>query len=197
MTPRGPQWHLMVSGELYDPLDPELVEGRAAARALLRQYNVSVEGAARADLLERLLGSMPRGLWIEPPFYCDYGTNIVLGRSVYMNFNCVILDVAPVTIGDNVMMGPAVQIYTASHPLRAAERNAGREYAKPIVIGSDVWIGGGAVVNPGVIIGRGSVIGSGSVVTRSIPADCFAAGNPCRVIREIDQGGSEERPEGV
>ena len=148
------------------------------------------------DILERLLGYTPAGLWIEPPFYCDYGTNIAVGRNVYMNFNCVILDVAPVTIGDNVMMGPAVQIYTASHPLRAAERTAGREFARPVAVGADVWIGGAAVINPGVRIGRGAVIGSGSVVTRDIPESVLAAGNPCRVIRRIDQDASQERLSG-
>lgn len=183
----GAEWQLMVRGELYNPMDPELVAMRAYARDALRAYNVSVEGSARADILARLLGCVPAGLCIEPPFYCDYGTNLRIGAGVFMNFNCVILDVAPVTIGDRVMFGPAVQIYTATHPLIAQERSAGREYAKPIVIGADVWVGGGAIINPGVTIGARSVIGSGSVVTRDIPESVLAAGNPCRVIRRIDQ----------
>lgn len=197
MTTHGEQWQLMVAGALYDPMDPELVKLRASTRAALREYNVSAEGSARAAILQRLLGASAVDLWIEPPFFCDYGTNIVVGRNVYMNFNCVILDVAPVTIGDNVMMGPAVQIYAATHPLIARERNAGREYAKSVSVGADVWIGGGVVINPGVSIGERSVIGSGSVVTRDIPPDVFAAGNPCRVIRDIDQGGSQVRPNDV
>ena len=122
---------------------------------------------------------------IEPPFFCDYGTNIELGDKVFFNFNCVILDVAKVTIGSNVMFGPAVQIYTATHPMDAEERRSGLEFAKPVRIGNDVWLGGGVIVCPGVTIGDAAVIGAGSVVVRDIPAGVFAAGNPCRVIREI------------
>ena len=131
--------------------------------------------------------------WIQPPFYCDYGTNISLGAKVCFNFNCVVLDVMPVTIGDNVLFGPAVQLYTATHPINAAERRTGLELAKPITIGSDVWIGGGTIICPGVTIGDRSVIGAGSVVTRSIPADVTAAGNPCRVIRSLASADSEFR----
>jgi maltose O-acetyltransferase len=175
----------MVAGELYAPQDPELVRLRAEARRILRLYNASAEGSERNALLEELLGYRPEGLWIEPPFYCDYGRNIELGRNVYLNFDCVVLDVAPVTIGDHVMLGPAVQIYTATHPMDPAERKSGRELAKPVRIGSDVWVGGGAVINPGVTIGEGAVIGSGSVVTRDVPGRVVAAGNPCRVIRPL------------
>ena len=125
-------------------------------------------------------------VWIEPPFYCDYGSNIFLGNKVYFNFNCIILDPAAVMIGSNVLVGPAVQIYTATHPMRASERSKYLEFARPVNIGSDVWIGGGAIICPGVHIGSRSVIGAGSVVAQEIPADVFAAGNPCRIIRQID-----------
>nr|WP_304944991.1 sugar O-acetyltransferase [Verrucomicrobium sp. BvORR034] len=129
----------------------------------------------------------PNDAWIQPPFYCDYGYNIVLGSKVFFNFNCVVLDVMPVTIGSNVLFGPAVQIYTATHPLSAMERRTWREAAKPVTIGSDVWVGGGAIICPGVTIGDRTVIGAGSVVTRSIPSDVVAAGNPCRVIRRLTE----------
>jgi maltose O-acetyltransferase len=128
-----------------------------------------------------------QGVWIEPPFYCDYGSNITLGDKVYFNFNCIILDIAPVVIGSGVMFGPAVQIYTATHPLNAAERNSGLEFGLPISIGDDVWVGGGAIICPGVKIGARSVIGAGSVVTKDIPEDVLAVGNPCRVIRAIEK----------
>jgi maltose O-acetyltransferase len=176
----------MVRGALYDPRDLELTTLRGRARDILRRYNASPEDSGlREALLADLLGRAVPGLWIEPPFYCDYGLNIDVGRNVYFNFDCVVLDVAPVTIGDDVLFGPAVQLYTATHPLGAAERRLGLELAKPITIGADVWIGGATVVNPGVSIGPATVIGSGSVVTRSIPGGVFAAGNPCRVIREL------------
>jgi maltose O-acetyltransferase len=122
---------------------------------------------------------------ITPPFSCDYGRNIRLGSAVYFNFNCVVLDVAPVTIGNHVLFGPAVQIYTAYHPLDAAERRSGIEYGKPVVLGDDVWVGGGAIVCPGVTIGAGAVIGAGSVVTRDVPPYVLAVGNPCRVLRDL------------
>lgn len=179
------EWDRMVAGELYRPDDPELTRLRAEARRVLRLYNASAEGAERESLLEELLGDRPEGLWIEPPFHCDYGRNISFGRHVYLNFDCVILDVAPVTIGDHVMFGPAVQVYTATHPVDAAERRAGRELGRPIRIGSDAWIGGGSVLNPGVTIGEAAVIGSGSVLTRDVPGHVVAAGNPCRVIRRL------------
>jgi maltose O-acetyltransferase len=121
---------------------------------------------------------------MQPPFYCDYGANIELGERVFFNFNCVVLDVCPVRIGDYTLFGPAVQIYTAMHPLNAALRRR-QEYGKAIEIGSDVWVGGGALILPGVRIGSGTVIGAGSIATRDIPDGVFAAGNPCRVIREI------------
>lgn len=177
----------MVTGELYIASDPELVELRRRARALLRAYNQSTEEEQdlRLGLLHRLLGTAGDGVVIEPPFYCDYGLNIHVGANFYMNFDCVILDCAPVFIGDNVMCGPKVQIYTATHPLQAAERIAGPELAKPIRIGSNVWLGGGAIICPGVTIGDNTTIAAGSVVTKDVPANVLAGGNPCRVLRQL------------
>ena len=126
-------------------------------------------------------------VWIEPPFFCDYGTNITLGDRVYFNFNCVVLDPAPVRIGDDVFFGPGVHIYTATHPLNHIERKSGLESAREIEIGSDVWVGGGAILCPGVKIGARSVIGAGSVVTHSLPDDVVAAGNPCRILRTFSR----------
>jgi len=184
----------MLAGELYDPGDPQLIAERRRCRELLKLLNDSREGQdeERQRLLAELFGRTTDA-WIQLPFYCDYGTNISLGAKVCFNFNCVVLDVMPVTIGDNVLFGPAVQLYTATHPINAAERRTGLELAKPISIGSDVWIGGGTIICPGVTIGDRSVIGAGSVVTRSIPTDVTAAGNPCRVIRSLASADSEFR----
>src|SRR4051812_5666618 len=174
----------MLAGELYNPLDPQLATERLRARQLCSAFNTSIAGdaEARVRILTELFGAATDA-WIEPPFHCDYGTHIHLGRKVYFNFNCVVLDVMSVQIGDYTLFGPAVQIYTPLHPLDLAERRAGLEFAKPVVIGHDVWVGGAAVICPGVTIGDGAVIGAGSVVTRDVPAGAFAAGNPCRVIR--------------
>jgi maltose O-acetyltransferase len=176
----------MRAGQLYDPLDPELVQMRERARDLCWALNATREAqqAERRALLGQLLGSGADSAWIQPPFLCDYGSNIQLGPRVYFNFNCVVLDVCEVRIGEHTMLGPAVQLYTATHPLNAAERRK-KEYSKPIEIGADCWIGGGAIVCPGVKIGDKAVIGAGSVVTRDIPSGVLAVGNPCRVVREI------------
>lgn len=181
------EWEKMVAGELYRALDPELSALRRRARLLTRELNASRddEEELRLGILRELIPNAGPGLWIEPPFYCDYGRNITVGERVFMNFDCVVLDVAPVVIGDYTQFGPAVQVYTATHPLDAAERRSGLEFGKAISIGADVWIGGGAVICPGVSIGSRSVVGAGSVVTRDIPADVFAAGNPARVIRNL------------
>jgi maltose O-acetyltransferase len=178
----------MLAGELYDPFDAELVQARERARDLCQDLNASREGdqEVRRRILVRLFGSGGASVWMQPPFYCDYGSNILLGERVFFNFNCVVLDVCQVKIGDFTLFGPAVQIYTATHPMNAEKRRA-QEYGKPIEIGSDVWVGGGAVICPSVKIGSKSVIGAGSVVTRDIPDGVFAAGNPCRVIREITE----------
>ena len=177
----------MLSGALYDASDEELTKERQAARELLRAFNNSAaeELSERRMLLKKLIPLQGSNLWIEPPFYCDYGTNIIAGEKVFFNFNCIVLDVMQVKIGNNVLFGPAVQIYTAMHPMNWQERATGAEYAKPVSIGSDVWVGGGVVICPGVTIGDRSVIGAGSVVTRNIPPDVFAAGNPCRVINQL------------
>jgi maltose O-acetyltransferase len=178
----------MLAGELYDPLDSELVRGRERARDLCQDLNATRERdqEARRSILKQLLGQGGDSVWMQPPFFCDYGSNILLGERVFFNFNCVVLDVCVVKIGDFTLFGPAVQIYTATHPMNAVLRRR-QEYAKPIEIGSDVWVGGGAIICPGLKIGSKSVIGAGSVVTRDIPAGVFAAGNPCRVIREITE----------
>jgi maltose O-acetyltransferase len=177
---------IMLAGEPYDPLDPELVRLRAQARELCLDLNATREHQAdeRRRLLLELLGSGGDTAWIQPPFFCDYGRHIHLGHRVFFNFNCVVLDVCEVRIGDYTMFGPAVQIYTATHPLDPIERR-GKEFARPITIGGDVWVGGGAILCPGVRVGDRAVIGAGSVVTRDIPEGVFAAGNPCRVIRPI------------
>ncbi|MCE9683699.1 sugar O-acetyltransferase [Halomonas alkalisoli] len=182
----------MLAGELYDPRDVELQRERRLARLLIKAFNDSCDDQwrERKRLLLELFDTMGKGTFIEPPFYCDYGGNISLGERVFFNFNCVILDVAQVTIGNHVLFGPGVQVYTATHPLDAEQRRSGLEAAKPITIGDDVWIGGGAILSPGVTIGARSVIGAGSVVTKDIPADVFAGGNPCRVIRSLESGES-------
>lgn len=176
----------MLAGELYYALDPELVAARERARNLCQDLNATREAdqELRRRILGELLGEGGGSVWMQPPFYCDYGFNIHLGKKCYFNFNCVVLDVCEVRIGDHTLFGPAVQIYAATHPLDAELRRE-QEYGKPVVIGSDVWVGGGTIICPGVTIGSRSVIGAGSVVTRDIPEGVVAAGNPCRVIREL------------
>ena len=181
----------MLNGDMYDPMDPELVEARHRGRILFQKINLMTDDqkTERDALLYELMGEAGPDLWIEPPFYCDYGANIKLGKQVFMNFGCCILDVCEVKMGNNVMLGPNVQIYTATHPLEAKARNSGREFGKPITIGNNVWIGGNAVICPGVTIGNNVVIGAGAVVTKSIPDDVFIGGNPARVIKSIDNSG--------
>jgi maltose O-acetyltransferase len=176
----------MLAGELYDPFDAELVAGRARARDLCQELNATRDAQAeeRRRILQELFGAGGDSVWMQPPFYCDYGRHIELGQRVFFNFNCVVLDVCRVRIGDYTLFGPAVQIYTPMHPFDAEQRRR-EEFGKPVDIGSDVWVGGGAIILPGVRIGSRAVIGAGSVVTRDVPADVFAAGNPCRVIRQI------------
>ncbi len=176
----------MIAGELYDPLEPELVAARNRARDLCQALNATRESdeEERRRILIDLFGGGGGEVWMQPPFFCDYGSNIKLGRRVFFNFNCVVLDVCPVTIGDFTLFGPAVQVYTPMHPLDPIERR-GKEFGKPVTIGSDVWVGGAAVICPGVTIGSRSMIGAGAVVTRDIPDGVFAAGNPCRVIRTL------------
>jgi maltose O-acetyltransferase len=178
----------MLAGELYDPLDPDLCAARDRSRDLCQELNATreVQQEERRRILRALFGAGGESVWMQPPFFCDYGSNILLGERVFFNFNCVVLDVAQVRIGDYTLFGPSVQIYTATHPLNHELRRK-QEFAKPIEIGSDVWVGGAAIICPGVTIGSRSVIGTGSVVTRDIPEGVFAAGNPCRVIREITE----------
>lgn len=184
------EWEKMLAGELYDPLDADLVKARDRARDLCQDLNATREREqdARRTILKQLFGRGGDSVWLQPPFFCDYGSNILLGERVFFNFNCIVLDVCRVTIGDFTLFGPAVQIYTATHPMDAELRRK-QEFAKPIAIGSDVWVGGGAIICPGVTIGSKTVIGAGSVVTRDIPDCVFAAGNPCRVIRPIGENG--------
>jgi maltose O-acetyltransferase len=178
----------MLAGELYDPTDPELVAARARARDLCQTLNATREAEEdeRRRLLLELFGAGGDSVWMQPPVYCDYGSNIELGERVFFNFNCVVLDVCPVRIGSFSLFGPAVQIYTPMHPFNA-ELRRGKEFGKPVEIGSDVWVGGGAIILPGVCVGSRAVIGAGSVVTRDVPESVFAAGNPCRVVREITE----------
>jgi maltose O-acetyltransferase len=177
----------MVRGELYMANDSELVAARVRARRLWSEFNCTDPAAdtERSRVLQELLGRIGARSVIEPPFYCDYGSNIVLGNDVFINFGCVFLDPGPITLGDEVMVGPSVQLLTADHPREAAARVAGPELARAIEVGSRVWLGGGVIVCPGVTIGGNTVVGAGSVVTRDLPAGVVAAGNPCRVIRSL------------
>ena len=180
----------MLAGEWYVSADPALVAARVRARQLVQRYNATVPDLIarpeRRAILELLLGACGRDVTIEPPFHCDYGDNITLGAEVFMNFQCVLLDCARITIGAQAQLGPAVQLYTATHPMDAAERASGIEAAHPITIGPRAWIGGGTIVLPGVTIGADTVVGAGSVVTRDLPAGVVAVGNPCRVLRKVE-----------
>jgi maltose O-acetyltransferase len=172
----------MLAGALYTAADPELVADRDAAAAWMSRYNASIAASAaeRLVLLRELLANVGDGAEIRPPFHCDYGGNIAIGPGAFVNFNCVILDVVSVTIGAGSQIGPAVQIYTADHPRDAAQRRAGKEFGRPIKIGCNVWIGGGAIVLPGVTIGDDAIVGAGSVVTRDVPGGAIVFGNPAR-----------------
>ena len=178
----------MLKGMLYDAnYDPQLIEERLECKELCRDYNElrPKDIAGRNALLRKILGAAGDGLLVEQPFYCDYGYNIRVGKNFFANFNLVILDEAPVTFGDNVFVAPNCGFYTAGHPVDAPERNIGLEYARPITVGNDVWVGAGVSVLPGVTIGSNCVIGAGSVVSRYIPSNSIAVGNPCRVIKTI------------
>ncbi|MBM7541948.1 Cof subfamily protein (haloacid dehalogenase superfamily) [Amphibacillus cookii] len=178
----------MLAGEMYDPADPVLLKDQAEARQKVRLFNQTSEseGKKRQDILKTLLGSTGENVYIEPNIRFDYGYNTHVGDNFFANFDCTILDVCEVRFGDNCMLAPGVQIYTATHPLDPIERNSGKEYAKPITIGNNVWIGGSAVINPGVKIGDDAVIASGAVVTKDVPARVVVAGNPAKVIKQID-----------
>ena len=177
----------MLAGETYNCLDPELEAERRIVKRLLRLYNRTEAEPERHTILRQLLGQHGQSSIIEPPFYGVYGQNIHLGDHVFLNVLCTILDCNEVHIGNHVMMGPSVQIYTAAHLLEAEPRNQGMEVAKPIVIEDNVWVGGGAILLPGVTIGRNAVVGAGAVVSRDVAANTVVAGNPAKVIREIEQ----------
>lgn len=179
----------MLAGDLYVANDPELKKDFLKAKKLLREYNQTTEeqGKRRKEILKELFKKTGKNLpSITPPFYTDYGCNTEVGENFYSNYECIILDIANVKIGDNVMFGPRVGLYTAGHPIDAAIRNENLEYGKPIEIGDNVWVGGNVVINPNVKIGNNVVIGSGSVVTKDIPDNVVAVGNPCHVLREIN-----------
>jgi maltose O-acetyltransferase len=175
----------MLAGALYNPADPEIQADLATTHAWLARYNATLDlpAPSRLELLRERLGEVGDDTMVRPPFHCDFGFNIRLGSRVFLNFNCVILDVAPVAIGEGTQIGPAVQIYAADHPRDAQTRRAGLEFGRPVTIGRDVWIGGGSIVLPGVTIGDGAVVGAGSVVTRDVAPGVTVAGNPARALR--------------
>lgn len=185
----------MLNGENYNSRDPELIAMYHKTRQLLKQYSLAdtTDAQGRRNLLEQLLGFIDRGVWIEAPFFCEYGQNISIGENTFINFNCVFLDNNKITIGKNGLIAPHVQIYTASHPLVASQRIVKQEHgstyttsALPVTIGDNVWIGGNTVIMPGITIGNNVTIGAGSVVTRNIPSNVLAFGNPCKVIKDLD-----------
>jgi maltose O-acetyltransferase len=188
----------MLRGDPYDTRDAELLAMAHRARALLAEYSAtpSTDGAARRQILTRLLGSVGDEVWIEPPFFCDYGAHVHIGPTTFVNVNCVFLDSAEIRIGANVLLAPGVQLLTATHPLRAADRivqppdrtngrSPYRTHARPITVGDDAWIGAGTIVFPGVTIGQGAVVGAGSLVTSDIPPHTLAYGQPCRARRAL------------
>lgn len=178
----------MLAGDLYNAMDAELQAEQQAAAHWMAEFNASM-AATPADkfaMLKRGLGAIGEGTMIRPPFFIDYGSNIKIGRGCFMNFNCCVLDVCEVTIGDGTLIGPNVQIYAADHPRDPAVRKTGLENGKPVRIGKNVWIGGGAMIMPGVTVGDDAVIGAGSVVTRDVPAGATVAGNPARVLKKKD-----------
>ena len=177
----------MLAGEPYHASDPESAAEQQAAAGWMRRFNSSVTVADREALLRERLGVLGKGSMIRPPFHCDYGTNIRIGAGVFVNFNCVILDVVEVRIGDGVQIGPCVQILTADHPRDPAERATGIEWGRSVTIRRNVWIGGGAILLPGVTIGDDALIGAGSVVTRDVPPGATVVGNPARVLAERDR----------
>jgi maltose O-acetyltransferase len=187
----------MLAGDLYRPGDPQIQADQAATKAWLVRYNASsaASAAERRHLLAERFGSVGEGAVVRPPFHCDYGFNISLGRDAFLNFGCVILDVVTVEIGEGVQIGPAVQIYAADHPRDPAQRRDGLEFGRPVRIGPFAWIGGGAIILPGVTVGADAVIGAGSVVTRDVPPGATVAGNPARLLRP--GGATENDPKGT
>lgn len=183
---------LQQKGCLY-PLDEELLQAHLNAMRITRLLNAVPETGRqeKMQLVQELFAYAGEGAYVETPFYCDYGCNIRVGKNFFCNYDCVFLDCGPITIGDNVMLGPKVALYAVNHPIDPVVRSTGYDFPEPITIGSNVWIGGSAVVCPGVTIGDNTVIGAGSVVTKDIPANVVAAGNPCRVIRPVTQADTD------
>lgn len=179
----------MLAGDLYIAHDSELKKDFHHAKKLVREFNHTTEDQPdkRARIIKELFKQSGSGVYLEPPFYTDYGCNTTVGDNFYANYEAIILDIAPVKIGNNVLFGPRVGVYTAGHPIDAVIRNEGYEYGKPITIGNDVWVGANVAINPGVTIGNNVVIGSGSIVTKDIPDNVIAVGNPCHVLRPINQ----------
>jgi len=187
----------MLAGELYLADDPELVDERARAAAILDRYNVThdSEHDERSRLLHDLLGEVGDGVVVKPTFRCDYGYNLSIGPRTFVNYGCVMLDVVPIRIGAACQLASGVQLLAATHPIDPEARRSGWEYGRPITIGDNVWLGGGVIVCPGVTIGENTVVGAGSVVTRDLPAGIVAVGNPARVQREIQHQDRVETPE--
>jgi len=198
-TNNGPsEWDRMKNGEVYNDFDKDLFDRRVVAKKLFKEYNKTDDSEIekRNELLSKLLNKAGERLWIEPDFRCEYGKNISIGDDVYINFGCIMLDCADITIGNHVLIGPNLGLYAANHSILPEERIAGGCHSKPITIQDNVWIGGDVKVLPGVTIGEGSIIGAGSVVTKDIPSRVIAVGNPCKVIRKItekDKSGYLER----
>jgi len=183
------EYEKMIAGEYYDATCDDLYQKRVQCREILQEFNnlPAKDDDARKELLNKLTDKNLDNVFIQPPFYCDYGINLELGKNVFMNFNCTILDCAKVKIGENTLFGPNVQIYTPMHPMNAKERITWVEYAKPVTIGKNCWIAGNVTILPGVTIGDNTVIVAGSVVTKDIPANSLAFGNPCKVAKNIEQ----------
>lgn len=184
------QYERMLEGKIYDPFDPEIIKEQSGCMELLYEYNATRPGEPdkREELLKKMFGSIGEGCYIEPPLHANWaGKHVFMGNQVYANFNLTIVDDANIYIGDKVMFGPNVTIATANHPINPQLREKGMQYNKEVHIGNNVWIGAGAIIVPGITIGDNSVIGAGSVVTRDIPANVVAVGNPCRVMREIGE----------
>ncbi|OLN87644.1 putative acetyltransferase C18B11.09c 2 [Colletotrichum chlorophyti] len=192
-TPWCEEYERMISGMLYNPLHPKLLEGRYRARCLLHKYNTldpSIKYydelmAAQQEMLKGILGKVGKGTFIEPPFIPDYGCNVIIGENCFINFNCTILDTSLVVLGDRVQLGPNVSIYSAGHETSVLSRIKFIEFGDPVRIEDDAWIGGGTIILPGVTIGRGSTIGAGSIVTKDIPPYSVAIGSPAKIVKKL------------
>lgn len=184
----------MIDGELYFAGDPELATARKFAREQMKLINKEEDSQIRRQLVEETFGTTGTGSYIEPSISFDYGFNIHVGKNFYANFNSIFLDICPITIGDNCMFGPNVQLYAATHPLHPVKRNSGLEYGKPITMGDNVWLGGGVVITPGVTLGDNVVVAAGSVVTKSFPDNCVIGGNPAKILKEIELDEKKQSP---